>query len=349
MVGIACQRVGAEDLLRPADRAEHVDPGLARRDRLDQDLVEVRPRHLGEGELDDAVAGVEGDPAAEGGQRVPVEPHAPPRDQGNAGHEEAEVQDELHHPLRPLRERLARVEVVEAEQVDDRKRGEEGEPDDGGARELRVPPLEAIPREEDEEDGGQDVRERERARELPLQLVERDREDRGEEQPVEHGLREHPFAASGLEGKRVRGHPRMVGRPPLIPLARPVRRTPPHAPARRALPPARSTRYRRTKTFHRPHASSSTAAPTNPTPSSCATRSFAEREVVEPTVGHVDGLSLDGRPRALLTRREPRGARGHRYQRVPDHDRRARAEPHRARPGSCRVSIRLACHRRPRG
>ena len=72
VVRVAGERVRPEHLLRPADRAEDVDPGLARRDRLDQDLVEVRA-HLGEDELDDAVDRVERDPAAERSERVPVE------------------------------------------------------------------------------------------------------------------------------------------------------------------------------------------------------------------------------------------------------------------------------------
>ncbi len=56
-----------------------------------------------------------------------------------------------------------------------------------------VVPLEAIPGEEDQEDRGEDVGQRERARELPLELVERDREDREEEEPLEHRLGEDAF------------------------------------------------------------------------------------------------------------------------------------------------------------
>ena len=88
------------------------------------------------------------------------------------------MEDELHHPLRPLRERLRRVEVVEAGEVDEREGDEEAERDGRRAREASVAVLEAVPHEEDEEDRRQDVRERERAGELPLQLVERDGEDR---------------------------------------------------------------------------------------------------------------------------------------------------------------------------
>ena len=59
---------------------------------------------------------------------------------------------------------------------------------------MRVNPpssaFETIPDEEHEEHRREDVRERERPGELPLQLVERDGEDRQQEEPVEDGLGE---------------------------------------------------------------------------------------------------------------------------------------------------------------
>ena len=193
VVRIAGERVRAEHLLRPADGSEDVDPGLPRRDGLDEELVEVDAA-LGEDELDHAVHRVQADPAEERGERVPVEANAPAREQRDSGHEEAEVEDELHHPLGPLRERLGRVEVVEAREVDEREEDEEREGDHRGPGEAAVVPLEAIPREEHEEDGREDVGERQRARELPLQLVERDGEDREQEEAVEDRLGEHAVA-----------------------------------------------------------------------------------------------------------------------------------------------------------
>ena len=127
--GIARQRVRAEHLLRPADGAEHVDPGLPGRDRLDEELVEVDSA-LGESELDHAVHRVQADPAEERRQRVPVEANPSAREQRDTGDEEPEVEDELHHPLRPLRERLGRVEAVEAREVDKGEREEERERDE---------------------------------------------------------------------------------------------------------------------------------------------------------------------------------------------------------------------------
>ena len=204
MVRVAGERVRAEDLLRPADRAEDVDPGLARRDRLDEQLVEVHAA-LGEDELDDAVDGVQADPSEERCEGVPVEANVPAREKRDPGDEEAEVQDELHHALRPLRERLSRVEAVEAGEVDERERDEERQRDDRRTRKASVALLDAVPDEEHEEHRGQDVRERERPRELPLQLVERHGEHRQQEQPVEHGLDEDTVALRAPRERAARG------------------------------------------------------------------------------------------------------------------------------------------------
>ena len=104
------------------------------------------------------------------------------------------MEDELHHPLRPLRERLGRVEAVEAREVDEGEDDEERECDDGCARQAVVVSYEPVPREEHEKDRREDVRERQRAGELPLQLVERDREDGQQEEPVECGLQRDALA-----------------------------------------------------------------------------------------------------------------------------------------------------------
>src|SRR5262249_8722168 len=175
---------GGEPLRGAAARPEDVDPGLTGGDGLEEDRVEVRAG-LREHELDDAVRRVERDPATEGCERVPVEARAAAAEQSDAGDEEAEMEDELHHPLGPLRERFARVEVVEADEVEQREREEEGERDRRRSAEARVTPLDAIPREDDEIDGREEIRQRQRARDVPLQLVERDGDDREQEEAVE--------------------------------------------------------------------------------------------------------------------------------------------------------------------
>ena len=97
------------------------------------------------------------------------------------------MEQELEHPLRPLGERLVGLEVEEADQVD----GEEGEEEERRDRrapgEPAVAGAEAVAGEGDQEDPGEDVGEAERARDLPLQLRERDREDGREEERVDDG------------------------------------------------------------------------------------------------------------------------------------------------------------------
>ncbi len=97
------------------------------------------------------------------------------------------MEQELHHPLRPLRERLGRVQVEEADQVDEQERREERERHRCGARHAPVEPLEPVDREHGEEQCGKDVREGERPGDLPLELRERDGEHGREEQPLDHG------------------------------------------------------------------------------------------------------------------------------------------------------------------
>ena len=157
------------------------------------------PDELREPELDHAVERVQRDPAEERRERQPVERERTPREERDARDEEAEVEHELDHPLRPLRERLRRVERVEAGEIDEREREEEDECDRGGARQAGVAVLEPVPDEDDQEDGGEDVRERERAGELPLELVERDGDHRGEEEPIEQRLSESALTRAGAQ------------------------------------------------------------------------------------------------------------------------------------------------------
>ena len=145
VVRVAGQPVRPEDA--PAvDGAEDVDRGVAARDRLDQQRVEVPDAELGGEQLHDPVDGVQRDAAAERGERVPVEPLRPPGEQRHPRDEEAEVEDELDHPLRPLRQRLLGVEVEEAGEVEEQERREEHEPDDRGPRQTPVSRARSDPR-----------------------------------------------------------------------------------------------------------------------------------------------------------------------------------------------------------
>ena len=75
----------------------------------------------------------------------------------------------------------------------------------------RVPSLGAIPEDDDEEPGGEDVREREVGGELPLDLRERDEQDRREEQHVDRRLDEDALARADTGGKSVSRHERAEG------------------------------------------------------------------------------------------------------------------------------------------
>ena len=98
-----------------------------------EQVVEVVPRARSE-QLQHAVGGVDDHPADEPRERAPVELERPARQQRHPCCEEQEVQDELDHPLRELRERLVRREVEEADQVDEQEGDEEREHDDDRAR-----------------------------------------------------------------------------------------------------------------------------------------------------------------------------------------------------------------------
>ena len=112
------------------------------------------------------------------------------------------MEDELDHPLRPLCERLGRLEVEPADQVDEEERQEEGERHGSCARELPVEALDPVYREPDHEQERDDVREGHRSRDLPLELRERDGEDRREEEPLDDAGRARQRRAVG------RGRPR---------------------------------------------------------------------------------------------------------------------------------------------
>ena len=184
----------ARECVRPEDagaldRAVDVDLAGAAGDRREQRLVEVDPEHLGGAELDDPVDGVGDEAGHEDRERRPVEALAPPRQVRDPDDEEAEVEEELEHPLRPLGQRLLRLEVEEADQID----GEEGDEEETGhgsaPGEPAVARADAGAEPGDEKDRGQDVREAERPRDLPLQLREADREDGGEKEELDDEAR----------------------------------------------------------------------------------------------------------------------------------------------------------------
>ena len=148
-------------------------------------------------------------PADERGEREPVEAQPASRDQGHARDQEQEVEDELDHPLRPLGERLRGLEVEPPDQVHEEEREEERERDGRRAREPPVEALGPVHGERDDEQEGHDVRERHRPGDLPLELRERDREDRREEEPLDQrGTLDG--GARSVEGER--GHGRVMVR-----------------------------------------------------------------------------------------------------------------------------------------
>ena len=169
------------------DRAEDVDLAGAAGDRLEPGFVEIRARRLGDRELCEPVGPVRGDPSDEGGEREPVEAQPAPRDQRDAGDEEQEMQEELDHPFRPLREGLRRLEVEPPDQVHEEKGHEERERHGRSASHVSVESLDPVDRERDDEDERDDVREGHRPGDLPLELREGDGEDGREEQPLDEG------------------------------------------------------------------------------------------------------------------------------------------------------------------
>jgi hypothetical protein len=170
---------------RAFDRAEDVDLARPARERLEPCLVEVAAGRLGDRELCQAVRTVRRHPQDERGEGHPVEAEPAARDQRDARDQEQEVEKELDHPLRPLRERLGRLQVEPPDQVHEEERHEERERHERCARELPVEALEPVDEERDQEDERDDVREGHRPRHFPLELGERDGEDGREEQPLD--------------------------------------------------------------------------------------------------------------------------------------------------------------------
>ena len=95
------------------------------------------------------------------------------------------MDDELDEPLAELARCPGRVEVEEADQVDEQERAGEGERDElSGERPVRE--RDPVGRERAEEEQRQEVGERQRAADLPVHLLERDAEERREEEDARH-------------------------------------------------------------------------------------------------------------------------------------------------------------------
>ena len=84
------------------------------------------------------------------------------------------MQDELDHPFRELVDALLRVEVEEAREIDEQERGEEGEQDRRRARHDAP----ARQRKREQEENREHVGQAERTGDVPVHLLERDREQR---------------------------------------------------------------------------------------------------------------------------------------------------------------------------
>ena len=113
---------------------------------------------------------------------IEVEALPPAHDVRDAGDQEREVDEVLHHALRVLVERIARAEVEEPEQEHDLEREQHDEQGRRASRQAPVAPDEPVPREHDQEQDREDVLERDLARELPVDLgPRRDREGREQE------------------------------------------------------------------------------------------------------------------------------------------------------------------------
>ena len=176
VVRVAGERVRAVDV-GAGNRAVDVDRARAAGDGREQPLVEIAPGARDE-QLDDPVRRVRDEPGDKPPERAPVVALAPPREERDRRREEHEVDDELDHPLRELVERVGRVEVEEADEVDEQERRQKREHDGGRAR-----PASRHARSEGEQEADREhVGDADRPGDVPVELLERHAEDRGEKQ-----------------------------------------------------------------------------------------------------------------------------------------------------------------------
>src|SRR5215210_5071190 len=224
VVGVVRKRVRPVDV-GALDGAVEVDRSRVAEQRAEDGLVEV-PAALREGELSHPVEPVERDSRAERGDRDPVEVDRAARQIGDPRRRKSERDRKPGQPLRPLRHRLLALDVVEAGEVDDEERGREEEDDRDGSRNSPRPGAEALEHERGDEEDRQDSGKADRARELPLDLLEADAEERREEQdlgcsPEDHTRLLATAASSSARARRDRRSRTSVGSG--VPLRRPPR------------------------------------------------------------------------------------------------------------------------------
>ena len=180
VVGIAGDRVRPVDV-RALDRAVDVDVARAAGDRRQDRLVEARPRPR-EHELQEPVRRVDDHAGGEEPERLPVERPARAGEVRDAHDEEQEVDGELRHALPVLRGGDGGVEPEVADEVDEEERDEEAGRHDRRPRHTVVAAGEPIGREAHDEADRADVREVDLAGDVPVDLLERHREDRRQEE-----------------------------------------------------------------------------------------------------------------------------------------------------------------------
>ena len=117
VVRVAGQRVHAVDARLP-DGAPDVDRRRAAGDRVQHERVEV-PAAKRRDELEHPVGRIRREPRREPADRAPVEALGATREVGDTGRQEREVDRELRQALLVQRQRLLRLDVEEAAEVDD--------------------------------------------------------------------------------------------------------------------------------------------------------------------------------------------------------------------------------------
>src|SRR4029453_8385078 len=166
---------------RTVDGAVDVDLAGAAGDGVQEERVEVAAG-LGGQQLQDAVGPVRGDPAEEPRERLPVEVERFAREVDDARDQEAEVEQPLDEALHELVEGLARLQVEEADQVDQQEREQERAQDPGRAWCRLGAAAETVEGVEEQEAAAREVGEEEVAAGAPLHLGERAAEGGGEEE-----------------------------------------------------------------------------------------------------------------------------------------------------------------------
>ena len=183
------------------DRAVDVDLACTAGDRREHRRVEVRSAPRVE-ELQYAIEGVDDDPAAEPRQRSPeIRPPAPREPEDGSG-EEGEVDHPLRQALHPLAECVGVGQVEVPGEVDRQEEREETDQHRRRQRDARTLRRDEQRREKQDR---QDVRDADVAGDVPVHLLERRDEERGEEQEARqpnHAIRSSNRASSSTRVRR---------------------------------------------------------------------------------------------------------------------------------------------------